>query len=466
MLNRRRFLTALGLASGSLFLPSLARRVRGAPGDPPTRLIVIVSQHGGWMPTWAMNPAGNPADAVWQHDLTAMSQAEFSPSLAPLFPYADRMIAIEGLSMVSGDIDPAGVLRHEIGQIHTLTGNEVEMVAGLPIGKSPSIDQLVANHIARPDRLRSLEVSIGDICPVVNYRDRLQPLLGENRMPVIHERLFGLVNGGAGGSPALVEQGNVMTMVDERYAALSSQLSTEDQQKVEVHRDLLSDLRGQVDGLMAASCEVPELQPVSDYNDEWAATVSMLTAALSCDLLRVATLNLATVPGNQLGIAGDDVHDGYAHQLATSDAAVQVMTDYTAYHSTQVAQLLAALDAIPEGDGTMLDNTLVLWTSELADGIHGFDRMPICLFGGQTWQTGRYIHYPSDVPYEAWVWDGVRRSSSGRPHQKLLSSILRGFGVPDPDTGEQWNAMPITELSGKDGAKIDCTGVLDELWNP
>jgi len=462
-MNRRRFLTAMGLASGSLFLPSLNRQARGAAGDAPTRLIVLVSQHGGWMPTWAMNPAGQPSDQVWEQDLTTMDASEFSASLAPLHPWRDRMVAIEGLSMVSGDIDPAGVLRHEIGQIHTLTGNEVEMVSGLPIGKSASIDQLIANHIALPDRLRSIELSIGDTAPVVNYRDRMQPLLGEARMPVAHQRLFGLVNGGQAASEVLREQGNVLARVQAQYEALGTRLSAEDQQKVQVHRDLLSDLDRQIQGLTNAQCDVPEVPPTTDYAGDFTAAASMVTAAMSCDLTRVATLNLATFEGEDLGISGENIHDAYAHELARSEEAVQVMTSYYALHSAQVAELLALLDGIPEGNGTMLDNTLVLWTSELADGIHGFDRMPVLMFGGQCWSTGRYIHYPSDTPYEAWVWDGVRRPSSGRPHQKLLSTVMRAFGVPDPETGGDWSAMPIRELRGTGGANIDCTGVLSEL---
>ncbi len=464
MIDRRRFLTAMGLAGSSLFLPSLTRPVRGALGDPPRRLIVLVSQHGGWMPTWAMNPAGQLTDVVWQQDLGPLTPEEFSPSLAPLHPWRSRTVAIEGLSMVSGDIDPAGVLRHEIGQIHTLTGDEVEMVSGLPIGKSPSIDQLVANHVALADRLRSIELSVGGQSPVVNYRDRLQPLLGESRMPIAHQRLFGLVNGGASGSDAQREQGTLLDRVHGRYDALASRLSAEDRHKLEIHRDLVRDLSLQIDGLMNASCQVPDTPPTDDYAAEWTAAATMVTSAMSCDLLRVATINLNTIPAAQLGISGEDVHDAYAHELARSDAAVQVMTDYYAYHSSQVAELLALLDGIPEGDGTMLDHTLVLWTSELADGVHGLDRMPVLMFGGQAWATGRYIHYPSDTPYRAWVWDGVRRSSAGRPHQKLLSSVMRAFDVPDLDTGEQWSAMPIRELPGTEGATIDCTGVLDELF--
>ncbi|MCH9679964.1 MAG: DUF1552 domain-containing protein [Deltaproteobacteria bacterium] len=464
MIDRRRFLTAMGLSAGSLVLPSLSGRVRGALGDPPRRLIVLVSQHGGWMPTWAMNPAGLPTDAVWEQDLNPLAAEDFSPSLAPLHPWRSRTVAIEGLSMVSGDVDPAGVLRHEIGQIHTLTGNEVEMVSGLPIGKSPSIDQLIANHVSRPDRLRSIELSVGDQSPVVNYRDRMQPLLGESRMPVAHERLFGLVNGGSSGSDVQREQGTLLDRVQGRYEALGAQLSAEDRHKLDVHRDLVRDLSLQIDGLMNTSCAVPEVSAGDDYSAEWTAAATMLTSAMSCDVVRVATINLDTVPAAQLGIAGEDIHDAYAHELARSELAVQVMTDYYAYHSAQVAELLGLLDGIPEGDGTMLDHTLVLWTSELADGVHGFDRMPVLLFGGQAWTTGRYLHYPSDTPYEAWVWDGVRRPSAGRPHQRLLSSVMRAFGVPDPQTGGDWSAMPIRELPGAAGATIDCTGVLDELF--
>lgn len=456
-----------GLAAGSLFLPSLTRHAHGALGDAPKRLIVVVSQHGGWMPTWAFNPAGNPGDAVWEQSLSGMTAEEFSPSLLPLHPWRERMVAIEGLSMVSGDIDPAGVLRHEIGQIHTLTGDEVEMVSGLPIGKSPSIDQRVAEHIARPDRMRSVELSIGGQSPVVNYRGRHQPLLGEFRMPVVHERLFGLVNGGAMGPDTLREQGELLASVGARYEALATRLSADDRHKLDVHRDLLRDLDQQIAGLMNATCDVPAAPGGGDAEGEYAAdftaAATMLTGAMACDLLRVATINLATLPAAALGINGDDIHDAYAHELARSEEAVGVMTSYYAYHAAQVAELMSLLDAVPEDGGTMLDHTLVLWTSELADGVHGFDRMPVVLLGGQAWATGRYLHYPSDTPYEAWVWDGVRRSSAGRPHQKLLSSVLRAFDVPDPETGEAWAAMPIRELRGTGGLPIDCTGVLDEL---
>lgn len=467
-IERRRFLAAMGLASGSLFLPSLTRRASGAPSGPPRRLIVIVSQHGGWMPTWAMNPAGNPIDAVWQQDLSGLTEAEFSPSLLPLHPWRDRMIAVEGLSMVSGDIDPAGVLRHEIGQIHTLTGDEVQMVSGLPIGRSASIDQQIAAHIARPDRIRSVELSVGGQAPVVNYRGAHQPLLGEARMPVVHQRLFGLVNAGASGSAATLEQSKLLSSVGDRYEALATRLSQQDRQKVQVHRDLLRDLSLQIEGLMNTSCAVPEVTgsegAEEHYGPDFSAASSMLTAAMACDLTRVATINLSTLPAAVLGRQGEDIHDGFAHELARSDDAVTVMTDYYAYHAAQVAELVAALDAIPEDEGTMLDHTLVLWTSELADGVHGFDRMPVVMLGGQVWATGRYLHYPSDTPYEAWVWDGVRKPSAGRPHQKLLSSVMRSFDVPDPVSGGAWEAMPIRELRGTNGATIDCTGVLDELW--
>ena len=348
MMDRRRFLTAMGLASGSLFLPSVMRGARGALGTPPQRLIVIVSQHGGWMPTWAMNPAGNPSDAVWQQDLAEVSRAEFSPSLAPLHPWRHRMVAIEGLSMVSGDIDPAGVLRHEIGQIHTLTGNTVEMVSGLPVGRSPSIDQLIADHIALPDRLRSVELSVGGPSPVVNYRGRLQPLVGEGRMPVVHQRLFGLVNGGSSGSDTVREQGTLLDRVGGRYDALAARLSTEDQQKLEVHRDLVRGLDTQIEGLMSLSCDTPQAASNSGYAGDWATAVTLVTSAMSCDVTRVATLNLPTLPGELVGAGGEDVHDAFAHELARSERAVEVMTTYYAYHSAQVAELLASLDAIPK----------------------------------------------------------------------------------------------------------------------
>jgi hypothetical protein len=462
--NRRTFLSALGLASASLVLPSLGRHARAGFGHAPKRVIFMMTQHGTWYPDWRFNPAGLPEDQSWVFDLGETTVQEFSPALAPLHAQRSKLTIIDGLSLASGDADPAGVLRHEIGQVHALSGGMVEIVAGVPLSSVPTLDQVIAGHIARPDRLRSIEIGIGEPPFTVNYRDRLQMLPAETRDQVIWERLFGLVNGGAG-SAIVAEQAAIMDRVHERYAALAPRLSGEDKTKLEIHRDLVSDLDTKIEGLLATQCVTPELPGgVLDYVQSFTANVQMLRAAMSCDLVRVATLHLGDIPAELLGYPGVDLHVDEAHQVYVEPSAQQAMTEWTTFHASQLAELMTAFDAVPEGEGTMLDNTLIVWVGELGDGAHGFDKWPCVLAGGQAWLGGRLIHHPRDLPFRTWAWDGNYLPTTGRPHQELLNSIARAFQIPGADGAEHWRA-PLLDFQDREGHEIDSSGVIEGLFS-
>lgn len=462
-MNRRHFLTGLGLTAGSLFLPSLLPSAAADESVPPQRLVVVFTQHGTVYDAWRMRPPGMPADGRWTHDLASAAEADFGPALAPLHPWRRRLAIIDGLALVSGEVDPAVVLRHEIGQVHALTGGMVEMVAGLPMASAASIDQRVADVIARPDRLRSLEIGIGSPPMSVNYRDRLQLLPYERHPHVVWQRLFGLASG-RDLSPVELEQGSVLDRVRERYALLHDRLSGEDRRKIEVHRDLVRDLEIRIDGLMQASCAAtPELPAGGgDYGHDTAVFTQLVTAALACDLTRVVTLHFGDIPAERLGHPGTGVHDEFAHGIWTEPLAAEVMTRYTSHHANDLVALLGALDAIPEGNGTMLDHTTCLWVGELGDGAHGFEHWPVVVAGGRGLRLGQYIHYPSQTPVAGWWWDGTRLPAVGVPHQRLLTTLGRAFGVTEAD-GSTLRTMPVREVVGIEGETVDCTGILEEL---
>ena len=461
-MKRRQFMTALALAAGGIMLPGTHRSARATFGAAPKRVIFLMTQHGTWYPNWAFNPAGLPADQSWTFELGGMEVQEMSPALAPLHPFRDRLTIIDGLALASGDADPATVLRHEIGQAQVLSGAFVEMLAGAPLAAAPTIDQIIADHIARPDRLRSIEIGIGQPPFTINYRDRLQMLPAENRPEVVWERLFGSVGGGAN-SALSGEQAAVMSRVHARYAELAPRLGSEDRAKLELHRDLVSDLDTRLAGLFAAECEAPDKPGVTmDYSESFSLNVEMLRAAMACDLVRVATVHFGDVPAELLGYEGIDVHDELAHQVYEDPAAAEAMTAWTTYHASQMAELMAALDSVPEDGGTMLDHTLLVWAGELGDGAHGMDKWPCVLAGGQAWPGGRLIHHPRDLPFDTWSWDGQNLPATGRPHQQLLNSIARAFEVQD-ETGEAWQA-PLREIVDGQGQRIDCTGVVEGLF--
>lgn len=456
-MNRRQFLAALGLGSGSLVLPS-GKPVLASPTEAPQRFLVFFTQHGTWYDGWKMGAGTLPSNQEWELDLTSPTSPPLSDALLPLSGFRDRLLILDGLALVSAEADISG-LRHEVGQVQALTGAPVELVTGVPLGSQPSIDQRVAAHIRRADRYRSLELAVGDPPMSVIYSGRRQQLPYESNPLRVYERLFGLSDNQSNSNDLLAQaQSSLLSQVAERHDALAKRLSGEDRQKLELHRDLVRDLETRVTGLAGLSCEslLPSPTGSENYEETFEAMAHMVVSAFSCDLTRVASLHMAELPIDLVvpGYSGS-LHDELAHAVWVDPYAAQVMTDYTAIHAAQFARVLELLDSIPEGNGSMLDNTLCLWVSELGDPTHGFEKWAAVMAGGQAFQMGRYLHFPSDTPFEGWNWDGTL-PAMGRPHQQLLTSILQAFGMSD-------NAVGTESVTGIDGVSIDCTGPLPGL---
>ena len=138
------------------------------------------------------------------------------------------------------------------------------------------------------------------------------------------------------------------------------------------------------------------------------------------------------------------------------------MTDYAAHHARQVARLVSTLENVPDVDGrSVMDNTLIVWGSELGDGWHGYRHYnPVLIGGSWAFNTGRYLYWPHDTPAEMRVpaqvlAEGVSRVS-GLPHQKLLVSVAQAMGLGVDHVG-------LTYVRGQRGDYIDLTGPLDRL---
>ena len=456
-MNRRQFLAALGLSSGSLALPS-RYSAHASPTEAPQRFLVFFSQHGTWYDGWKMGGDTHPPGEQWEIDLTAATAPPLSDALLPLSAFRDRLLVVDGLALVSAEAYISG-LRHEVGQVQALTGAPVELVTGVPLGSQASIDQRIAQHIGRADRYRSLELAVGTPPMSVIYGGRRQQLPFESNPLRVYERLFGLSDTQSDDTDILAAaQESLLSKVGDRHAELAKRLSGEDRQKLELHRDLVRELEQRVSGLAGLTCESGFERPTGaeDYQESFEAMAHMITSAFSCDLTRVASLHMAELPIDLVvpGYAGS-LHDELAHAVWVDPYAAEVMTDYTAVHAQHFARVLELLDSIPEGSGSMLDNTLCLWVSELGDATHGFEKWAAVLAGGNAFQMGRYLHFPSDTPYEGWSWDGTL-PAMGRPHQHLLVSIMQAFGMSDTMIGTE-------SVSGIDGALIDCTGPLPGL---
>jgi hypothetical protein len=454
MVDRRRFLSALGLGAGSLALGS--RSALGS-SEIPKRLIVLSTSHGTVYDGWKMRPAGHSADSAWSADLHGLRQEEFSRALAPLHPYRSRLQVLDGLSMTSAELDIAGY-RHEKGWLHAWTGDWVHFTGTDLFSSAPSIDQLVAAQIARRDRLPSLELGVADGRPIC-HAGLAQQLPIEEDPRRAWERVFGLATST---DPLVRAQHSVLDFALEEYESARRGLRAIDQERLATHFELVRQLERRIQGLSEATCEAGSLETLASsadgYDAVWTSMAELAAAVLSCDLTRVVSLSLGDLPSDDFGWGGylsGDAHNDFAHRIADDPQSAEAMTDYTRKHAEQLAYLIGLLEAIPDPDGgSLMDHTLIVWGGELGNGWHAYDQYcALTVGGGWHFNLGRYVHWPAEstpVPMLSATGDF---KMSGLPHHHMLVDVARAMGLAVDRVG-------MATLNSKAGDRIDVTGGL------
>lgn len=450
--DRRRFLCALGLAGATAALPRPSWAVGQAP---PKRLIILSSGHGTPYPHWRMRPRGQGDAGTWREDLNGLAAEDFSRSLAPLHAHRRRLNCLDGLSLATAELDLPGY-RHEKGWLHAWTGAFVNFTGSDLFATQPSLDQVVARAIARPDRLPSLELGINGGRPIC-HAGRAQQMPLEESPRATWDRLFGL---GTTSDPLRRAQGSVLDFAKAEHEALRGRLSANDQAKLDTHFELVRQLEQRIQGLSEATCEpAPErgADRLAAYNANFDAFTEIIAAAFTCDLTRVATISLGDLPASDIGwgnYLSGDVHNDFAHGIYDDPQAALAMSDYTAHHAAQVARLVTALEAIPEAGGSVMDSTLIVWGSELGDGWHSLEKYCVSMLGGAwAFSTGRYHHFPwNRTPIVMQAYGGPT-TGAGQPHQHLLVSVAQAMGLSVDHVG-------MREVRNREGALVNLTGPL------
>lgn len=374
MLNRhtrRRFLMG---ASGTLvalpLLPSLRpRTLRAASStDAPQRFICVYTPNGYYRDHWLGSGNGSSYTA--------------GPGLSALEPWRGKTLLLHGLS------GPGG---HYNGHTESLTGYANEQTFAARQG--PSLDLAVAEHLAPGAPLSWLGLGVAttsDASGIISYSSSGLPLPNITNPRSSFDQVMAVGNV----DPATAEgrrqqRRSVLDSVSDDLLQLQSQLPTEERALLDEHLTLLREQERRLDEPMnARSCEAPDpAKPANGsrygFDETCRYHIDALAAAVRCDVTRVATL--------MIGATGDSTYYDFAgvnddhHQVAhgdTSDAESKYLS-ILRWQSEQLAYLLSQLDAIPEGDGTALDHTLVFWTNEI--GLHRFthsrDDMGIVLAG-------------------------------------------------------------------------------------
>ncbi|HCH62007.1 MAG TPA: hypothetical protein DFR83_04325 [Deltaproteobacteria bacterium] len=454
--NRRQFLSAMGL--GTAGIAASGRHALGA-SEVPKRLIILSTSHGTVYEGWKMRPRGRTGEQPFHEDLTGLSSSDFSRALEPLFPHRSRLQVLDGLSMTSAELDLAGY-RHEKGWLHAWTGAWVYFTGSDLFSTQPSIDQLVAAQIARPDRLPSLELGVAGGRPICHAGQAQQLPLEEDPRRA-WDRLFGLASAS---DPLVRAQGSVLDFALEEFRQTTQRMRTIDRERLAVHFDLVRQLEQRITGLSNAACDVAGIDQLASssegYDMVWQAMAELSAAALSCDHTRVISLSLGDLASDDFGwgwYLSGDAHNDFAHRIAEDRQAADAMTDYTRKHAEQLAYLVDLLEAVPDPDGgSLMDHTLIVWGGELGNGWHAYDQYcALTVGGGWHFDAGQYRHWPTQgTPVEMLSASGGT-VMSGLPHQHLLVDVVNAMGVETDHVG-------VHTLESKSGDRISVRGGLPE----
>ncbi len=443
-LDRRTFLHgAGGLAVGLPWLdamldPKLA--YGGGSGGPPKRLVVFFSNNGTYHPNYI--PSGG------EYDFT------LSPILEPLAPHRDRLIVTSGIDMeVSYNGYESGSPHAWIGSILSGALSIQNPDSGWVTGGGQTLDQYLGEQIGQDTRFPTFEFGVqaqqynGNAEAHLSYAGPAEPIAREDDPQTVFDRLFGDFEADPSDAAARTARRQlVIDAVKEDMDRLKAKLGTDDRQRVDQHLESIRDIEQQIQtGGLDSACSIPDIgDPTgggSLYRDDvypamGRAAMDMLVASLACDLTRVTTLQWNEALGSRTftWLGHDELWHEISHKGDGDALGNQQKTEVNRWYAEQLAYLASRLESIPEGDGTLLDNTLIVWVNELGRGnAHDRRNMPFVLLGDAQghFQTGRYLSYAGDS------------------HNNLLVSIANAMGVDIDTYGEAaYCSGPLSGLTG------------------
>ncbi len=398
--DRRALLAGLSGLAASTLLP---RGVRAAT-PPPKRLVIVFSANGTIYDSWKPSGSG--------------SSFTLSPILKPLAPYQSKLLVLDGIDVKSAQSGPGD--DHMKGMGHMLTGTALlsgstQGGAGTPAGFAGgiSIDQRIVADIGKATRFPSLEFGVmvqnSDVWSRMIYAGANQPLPPMEDPQKAFQRIFGGANVGAAQAALLLKRRqSVLDYATSSLGSLTPHLSSADAARVAQHQDSIRQIETQLAGA-GASCTTPsvgspiDLNNVANYPTIAKLQTDLLVASLACDQTRVASLqfshSVSDIPMPWLNIGTG--HHTLSHDADSDATAQSQLVQINTWYAQQFAYLLGQMDAVKESNGTMLDNSVVVWINELAKGnIHSHSPLPVVLAGGAGGQlkTGRLLSF-NDAPH-------------------------------------------------------------------
>lgn len=421
-LSRRAVLRGLGTALALPWLDAMApRRLLGAPADPaarpPVRIAFLYVPNGIQMGQWT--PAREGEDF------------EFPALLEPLTPVRRDVSVLSGLAALEGrPFEDGGNHAPAMGAF--LTGVHPRKILRCGI----SADQLAAERIGHLTRLPSLELSChrsgrptcdGYPCVVtstLSWASPTQPIPAEGSPKAVFERLFAAEAPDRAARNAV--RRSILDAVRTEAAALRARVGSDDRRRLDEYLTSVRDVERRIERSetlpaprLPEGTVAPEDRPPRDFADHVKLLGDLLVLAFRTDATRIATFVVDSEGSNrsypELGI--DSAHHDLSHHGGKADMVEKILR-IERHHVALFAALLERFRAVPEGDGTLLDHSLLAYGCALGDGNrHDHQDLPILLAGrgGGTVRPGRHLRYPSQTPLTNLWLAMLSRAGAGAP---------------------------------------------------
>ncbi len=413
VLPRRTFLRGLGACIALPFLEAMTPPARSAAlGGAARRMVFIYLPNGMDMESWTPSAAG--------------ASYTLPSTLQPLQAQRSHFSVLSGLAQVNARPLGDGAGDHARANACFLTGAHPRKTAGADIKVGISVDQFAAQQVGQNTRLPSLELS----CDVSNkqagacdsgyacaYQNNLSwrnentpiPALADPRL--VFERLFGAAEDpdlAAGRALRESCRGSILDLVRGDAKALQGSLGATDRRKLD---EYLTALR-ETEVAIAQNTKFKTASPVpnmvkpdgipSDFGQHLKVMYDLLAFALATDSTRIATFMVSRDGSNRSypWIGVNDGHHELSHHGNNAEKKAKI-AKINRWHIEQFAGFLAKLQTLREGSGSVLDNSMIVLGSAIADGNkHAHDNLPVllCGGGGGKLKPGRHVQFGKETP--------------------------------------------------------------------
>jgi hypothetical protein len=408
-LSRRTFLRGMGVSMALPLLDSMIPAqtpLRLTAATPRNRFACIYVPHGATMDKWT------PA--------TEGTGFAFTEILKPLEPFRDRLNIVSGLAHPyvagAGGADVSAGANHTRAAAVFLTGSVPERGPQAHLGTS--VDQVAARQIGQDTPLPSLELSIEEAvlaCEAsfscayrnsISWQSPSSPLPMENNPRLVFEKLFGTGSTDAERRARRQESRSLLDSVMGQVASLEKDLPANDRRRLSQYLDDVREIERRI---QRAEKSVPDDLTVPEvpagvpptFQEHLKLLMDLQVIAFQAEITRVSTLMFArelsgaVFPETNIR---DPFHNlsHHSNDRSNMDRFAQLNT----YHMTKFAYLVERLQKTPDGDGTLLDHSVVLYGSSLSDGNqHNFSPLPIVLAGGASGRLkgGRHLVFQKDT---------------------------------------------------------------------